>query len=162
MKPFEEDAVEENGNFRPVESLHFQIGGGSWDLDRRRSGGRDHNVAASIGRSGFDRPFTSELTNEASQSDGSREAGIENQCLDVRSGCDEFTGEYSRHRSWHGQDNLDKRLERTTRKCPHVRICTYLPGLSTSLAAEKSDATAPRAGDRCSTGIAPRSTAGPV
>ena len=28
-KPFEEDAVEENGNFRPVESVHFQIGDGS-------------------------------------------------------------------------------------------------------------------------------------
>ena len=27
-KPLEEDAVEENGNFRPVESVHFQIGDG--------------------------------------------------------------------------------------------------------------------------------------
>ena len=29
MKPFEEDAAEENGKFRPAESLHFQIVGGT-------------------------------------------------------------------------------------------------------------------------------------
>ena len=33
-KPFEEDAVEENGNFRPVESVHFQIGDGIGYQDR--------------------------------------------------------------------------------------------------------------------------------